>query len=136
MNEISFFMCFHSGALIFLNTARPWSLYKPKSFILCFSLILFSINMPTNSKISVPSHGPMVTSKRFSFSRFFITKQKSFSGIIHNFYVFDAHISYFFSEVERFFMSKIATLYLLLSFRTLRNRSITSLVPSLWLVLA
>ena len=99
MNEISFFIHSDSGALIFLNTVMPWSLYKPKSFILCFSLILFSINMPTNSKISVPS-------KRFSFSRFFITKQKSFSGIIHNFYAFDAHISYFFSKVECFLCRK------------------------------
>ena len=106
MNEIYFFIHSDSGALIFLNTVMPWSLYKPKSFILCFSLILFNINMPTNSKILVPSYGLMVTSKKFPFSRFFITKQKWFSGIIHNFYAFDAHISYFFSKVECFLCQK------------------------------
>ena len=60
-----FFIRFDSGPLIFLNTARSSSLYKPMSFLSYFSLILFHIKMPTDSQTSAPSYALIVTSNRF-----------------------------------------------------------------------
>ena len=76
---------------------------KPMSF-LYFSLILFNINKNpyqfANFGTIVCSHSDV---KKVSFSfhrRFFITKQKWFSGVVHNLQVFSTDISYFFCEFE------------------------------------
>ena len=104
MIESSSLMPSDSGPRIWIQPDAR--LYKPTSFLLCFSLILFNTKMLINSQTSAPSylrsHGDV---KKFSLSfhpRFFITKQKWFSGVVRNLHVVSTDISYFFTKFEYF----------------------------------
>ena len=50
------------GPLVFLNTAKPSSLYKPMSFLMYMRESWWSIKIPTSSQTSAPSYTPIVTS--------------------------------------------------------------------------
>ena len=65
-NDWKIFYTFRVGATYIFNTVRPSSLYKLKSFLLCFSLILFNVKMRTNSQISARPYALILTTKRFS----------------------------------------------------------------------